>query len=636
MAYQRWWKTIRDQQGNAVNGASCAVYEVGTAVTATIYDPNSDDASPSPISNPFITTANGVFGFMAADGEYDVQISGGNGATQQYRVTLNAENMGTSSADSLRSDLAATTGAEMVGYLAPYTGAVARTQAIKNSWSVSTYDFMSATQISAVVAGTSTDDTACVQKALDSGAGIVTIKKGTYMIDAVTKLVVPSNIKLVFEEGAILKAITNSSGSYAILFIAGTNVTVDGAHLIGERLTHTGVTGEAGFGITTSGSNIKILNGVFEECWGDGVYIGNGAHDVFVSNCEFKHNRRMGLTITNAWRVWVKDCYAYNSVGTAPQSGFAIEPDVNTDTIDDITFENCVTDSCTGGFGFYCNLNTFTGADKNINIKYIKCKDKLSATGLNIANVKTSANILNGQILVDSFVSDSSVQAGIQVFNYQAVRTPLLRILNPTIINTNTGANTITYGAAINVDRGPSADVAPMGNMIIEGAASIDTRVTKLTRATIFATDAQSIDFQDAIFKDPIRVDSDSLTPVVTFYNWKVRDANRILTYLNATQFNYTVGTYGISFLNNLGSVVAITPYTLNQTVNIDCPMTFRNDESVGLRITPPIGCKILPLSTVAGKYIQTTVIGASVTIRRFSSTIYYIENLYGTWTVEP
>jgi len=116
MAYQRWWKTIRDQQGNAVNGASCAVYEVGTAVTATIYDPNSDDASPSPISNPFITTANGVFGFMAADGEYDVQISGGSLATQQYRTTLNASTVTYNGAGVvLAGDLSAPAGAGLVG-----------------------------------------------------------------------------------------------------------------------------------------------------------------------------------------------------------------------------------------------------------------------------------------------------------------------------------------------------------------------------------------------------------------------------------------------------------------------------------------------------------------------------------------
>ena len=112
MAYQRWWKTIRDQQGNAVNGASVAVYNGGTGTLATVYDPNTDDSAPGGLANPFVTGANGVFGFMAADGEYDVQISGGSLATQQYRVRVDTLGQ---SADTLRSDLAATTGAGVVG-----------------------------------------------------------------------------------------------------------------------------------------------------------------------------------------------------------------------------------------------------------------------------------------------------------------------------------------------------------------------------------------------------------------------------------------------------------------------------------------------------------------------------------------
>jgi len=110
MAYQRWWKTVRDQQGNAINGASVSVYTAGTGTLATIYDPNTNDSAPGSLSNPFTTTANGVFGFMAADGEYDVQISGGSLATQQYRVTLNAINT------TLTVDLATSAGAGMVGF----------------------------------------------------------------------------------------------------------------------------------------------------------------------------------------------------------------------------------------------------------------------------------------------------------------------------------------------------------------------------------------------------------------------------------------------------------------------------------------------------------------------------------------
>ncbi len=166
MAYQRWWKTIRDQQGNAVNGASCAVYNGGTGTLATIYDANSDDSAPAGLSNPFTTTANGVFGFMAADGEYDVQISGGNGATQQYRVRLDTLGQ---SADSLRSDLAASSGAGLVGDQGDRAGSTARTQHSKNTDRVSVFDFMTSGQIADVRSNSAAIDvTAAIQAAIDS------------------------------------------------------------------------------------------------------------------------------------------------------------------------------------------------------------------------------------------------------------------------------------------------------------------------------------------------------------------------------------------------------------------------------------------------------------------------------------
>ena len=133
MAYQRWWKTVRDQQGNAINGASCTVFNGGLGTRAVIYDANSDDSSPSVLPNPFVTGPTGVFGFMAQDGEYDVRITGGAFGEQRYRVTLNASTVTYNGAGVvLAEDLSAISGAGMVGTKQTGTGAVYRTQAEKN------------------------------------------------------------------------------------------------------------------------------------------------------------------------------------------------------------------------------------------------------------------------------------------------------------------------------------------------------------------------------------------------------------------------------------------------------------------------------------------------------------------------
>lgn len=165
MAYDRWYKTVRDQQGNAINGASCTVYTAGSSTLATIYDPNSQDSSPNHLPNPFSTTSNGRFGFMAPDGEYDVVISGGSLATQQFRVTLNGFVSG--SAGSLAADLAAPTGAGMIGYLAPFPSSISRTQANKNADTVSFFEWLTPAEITAYQNGSEPQLAAKVQTACD-------------------------------------------------------------------------------------------------------------------------------------------------------------------------------------------------------------------------------------------------------------------------------------------------------------------------------------------------------------------------------------------------------------------------------------------------------------------------------------
>lgn len=59
--------------GARVASATITVYQTGTLTLATIYADN----LATPLSNPFISDANGLWFFYSANGHYDVQISGG-------------------------------------------------------------------------------------------------------------------------------------------------------------------------------------------------------------------------------------------------------------------------------------------------------------------------------------------------------------------------------------------------------------------------------------------------------------------------------------------------------------------------------------------------------------------------------
>lgn len=206
------------------------------------------------------------------------------------------------------------------------------------------------------------NDTAACQAALDAGAKTIRFSKALYAIDAVgdgreggTGLFPASNSKLLFDAGAVLQAITTDKNDYSILNINGkTNVVVDGASIRGERKTHTGKGGEWGHGIriVNKSKDIVIKNVHVSDCWGDGIYLGEGTvEDIYVENSKFDNNRRNGSSITNAKNVLFKKCTFSNSNATSPFKGVDIEPNVASDIAQNLVFEDCTSyGNVAGGF----------------------------------------------------------------------------------------------------------------------------------------------------------------------------------------------------------------------------------------------------------------------------------------------
>ena len=177
-----------------------------------------------------------------------------------------------------------------------------------------------------------TDDTASIQKAIDSGASKVIIPDGTYMINALISVKPRSNQSIQLSDNAILKAIPNSEAGYSVIKIADvTNVEITGGTILGERYEHTGTTGEWGFGILISGGTdtITITNLTVKNCWGDGIYIGSAttpAKNLRFDGVVSDSNRRQGMSITFAENVIITNCTFKNTNGTNPQAGIDIEP----------------------------------------------------------------------------------------------------------------------------------------------------------------------------------------------------------------------------------------------------------------------------------------------------------------------
>lgn len=175
---------------------------------------------------------------------------------------------------------------------------------------------------------------------------------GTNGIRETTGLVVHSNsiINLNFSK---IKIITNSRQNYNAFTLKNIeNVIIKNGYIEGDNATHTGVTGEWGYGIALmKAKNIQLENLTITKCWGDGINLNNSTgsagsdnENVFINNCICDDNRRQGMSIESVKNMLVQNSKFINtgySIYTAPCSGVDIEPP-NYNLCENITFDNCI------------------------------------------------------------------------------------------------------------------------------------------------------------------------------------------------------------------------------------------------------------------------------------------------------
>jgi hypothetical protein len=277
-------------------------------------------------------------------------------------------------------------GADLVGYLAPFTGAVARTQASKNADVVSVLDFY-ANGVSGVGVDPTgvVDSTLGIQAALNLCGGVY-LPAGTYKITA--GLVIKGYTRF-FGDGpgkSIIKLATPSSNTTMLVDSSiGTPsdlnpyITIEGLEFDGNSYASAYTTACLNFFRV---KNVNVSRCYFHDTSGTPVNIlgsQTDSYDINVTECIVANSKNGDAFAFSGTHINVYKCVALNFKDT----GFAILQDIAnrygtnpaTDYPRDITFTDCRADGTTNAlaagfaFGPFINWNTLG----NVNIRIIGC-----------------------------------------------------------------------------------------------------------------------------------------------------------------------------------------------------------------------------------------------------------------------
>ena len=222
---------------------------------------------------------------------------------------------------------------------------------------------------------------------------------GTYILDDDIKIT--SNSIINFNNNAIIKRKPTTLSIYFMLNIVNkNNVTINNAHLIGDKDEHLSDTGEWGYGINIAYSqNVNINNAIIEETWGDGIYIGNSYQEnktqetknINVNKCKILNCSRNGISLCSGENIILTDNYIYGVNRTNPKNGIDIEPegkDADTKYLKNIKIINTTTEN--NGIGIGCITDTAI-----INNLIIDNHNSINeGEGFVIFNIQSASNII--------------------------------------------------------------------------------------------------------------------------------------------------------------------------------------------------------------------------------------------------
>ena len=229
------------------------------------------------------------------------------------------------------------------------------------------------------------DSTYAIKSAINSGAAKVIIP---YIgIDwIITPLSLRSNLELTIENGVVVSAKKgdfHNTGDCMFKAKNCSNIKIIGYGAIIKMQKDDYVSsdykhGQWRTGINLSGCNNITISGLeIKETGGDGIYIGPGklltpSSNIFVSDCKFYNNYRQGISVISVNKLRIDNCIFQNTQGQSPEGGIDLEPNSETDQLNNIVISNCQSIG-NAGAGYIVSVLNLTEKTDPISILFYNC-----------------------------------------------------------------------------------------------------------------------------------------------------------------------------------------------------------------------------------------------------------------------
>jgi hypothetical protein len=166
-----------------------------------------------------------------------------------------------------------------------------------------------------------------------------------------------SDLTIIFEEGVVVHSLTGAYDIYDPMFrirdVENITILGYGATIEMNKQEFIDLADESEWRHAFNVQSVVDfrLEGIeVKDSGGDGVILGksfqqnsnqNFCENVIIRNCIFDNNYRQGMTISSVKNCLVENCIMKNTIGTLPEAGIDIEPDVPDEILQDVVIRNC-------------------------------------------------------------------------------------------------------------------------------------------------------------------------------------------------------------------------------------------------------------------------------------------------------